>query len=126
MPLKEADLKSLVACKRAFAQDAQTIRAGTALRFWIYQRVEAGLGIDKVTFALFPVLVDNRGVRDLMARNGCNILCQGICYMAKDSRTLVFETESRELNAGVLNKSVASLMGVQQVAVRVTSAQRQG
>ena len=39
MPLKEADLKSLEASRRAFRQDAQAIRTGTALRFWIYQKV---------------------------------------------------------------------------------------
>ena len=122
MPLREADLKNLVACKRAFAQDAQMIRTGAALRFWIYQKVEAGLGVDKETFAFFPVLVDNKGVRDLMTKNGSTVLCHGICYMAKDNRTLVFETESRELNAGILNKAVTSLMGAQQIAVRVTGA----
>jgi hypothetical protein len=70
MPLKEADLKSLEACRRAFRPDAQAIRMGTALRFWIYQRV----GVERETFDLFPVLMDNRWVRDAMARNGSAVL----------------------------------------------------
>jgi len=128
MPLREADLKSVPACKRAFAGDNQSIRMGAALRFWIYQKVDVGMGVDKETFALFPVLVDNRGVRDLMTKNGSAVLCQGICYLAKDLRTIVFETESRELNAALLNKAVASLMGGQQAVARITGAgaQRQG
>ena len=127
MPLKEADLKSLEACRRAFRQDAQTIRTGTALRFWIYQRV----GVEKETFDLFPVLMDNRWIRDAMARNGSAELCQGICRTTGDGRAFIFETESASLNAGVLGvlkKAMCSLMNTQEVAVRVvaTPARRPG
>jgi hypothetical protein len=121
MPLKEADLKSLEACKRAFRQDAQTIRTGTALRFWIYQRV----GVERETFDLFPVLMDNRWVRDVMTRNGSAILCSGICRMTGDGRAFIFETESEGLNAGVpggLKKVVGSLMNNPDVLVRVVAA----
>jgi hypothetical protein len=121
MPLKEADLKSLEACKRAFRQDAQTIRTGTALRFWIYQRV----GVERETFDLFPVLLDNRWVRDAMARNGSAVLCDGICRMAGDGRAFIFETESEGLNAGVLGvlkKAIGSLMNTQEVGVRIVAA----
>ena len=122
MPLKEADLKSLEASRRAFCQDAQTIRTGTALRFWIYQRVD----VERETFDLFPVLMDNRWVRDVMARNGSAVLCHGICRMAGDGRAFIFETESEGLNAGVLGvlkKAVGSLMNTQEVSVRLVSAQ---
>ena len=121
MPLKEADLKSLEACRRAFRQDAQTIRTGTALRFWIYQKV----GVEKETFDLFPVLMDNRWVRDVMARSGSAVLCQGICRTTGDGRAFLFETESEGLNAGVLGvlkKAVGSLLNTQEVVVRVVSA----
>jgi len=121
MPLKEADLKSLEACRRAFRQDAQTIRTGTALRFWIYQRV----GVERETFDLFPVLMDNRWVRDAMARNGSALLCQGICRTTGDGRAFIFETESEGLNAsllGVLKKAMCSLMNTQEVAVRLVAA----
>jgi len=121
MPLKEADLKSLEACRRAFRQDAQTIRTGTALRFWIYQKV----GVEKETFDLFPVLMDDRWIRGVMARNGSAVLCHGICRMAGDGRAFIFETESEGLNAGVLGvlqKAVGSLMNTQEVSVRLVSA----
>jgi len=121
MPLKEADLKSLETCKRAFRQDAQAIRTGTALRFWIYQKV----GVEKETFDLFPVLMDDRWVRDFMARNGSAALCSGICRLAGDGRTFIFETEAEGLNAGVLaglKKAVGSLMNPQEVLVRLVSA----
>jgi hypothetical protein len=121
MPLKEADLKSLEACRRAFRQDAQTIRTGTALRFWIYQRV----GVERETFDLFPVLMDNRWVRDVMAKSGSAILCHGICRMTGDGRAFIFETESEGLDAGVLGvlkKAVGSLMNAQDVGVRVVAA----
>jgi hypothetical protein len=130
MPLREADLNSLDACKRALRQDAQAIRMGAALRFWLYQKVGVGVGVDKETFPLFPVLVDNRGVRDAMAKNNSAVLCHGICRMTKDGRCLVFETESQEMNAnvaGVLKKAVAALMSAQEVVIRVApGAQRQG
>jgi hypothetical protein len=116
MPLKEADLKSLEACRRAFRQDAQTIRTGTALRFWIYQRV----GVEKETFDLFPVLMDNRWVREVLSRNA--VLCHGICRTTTDGRGFIFETESEDLNAGVLGglkKAVDWLLNTQGVAVRV-------
>jgi hypothetical protein len=121
MPLKEADLKSLEACRRAFRPDAQAIRMGTALRFWIYQRV----GVERETFDLFPVLMDNRWVRDAMARNGSALLCQGICRTTGDGRAFIFETESEGLNAsllGVLKKAMCSLMNTQEVAVRLVAA----
>jgi hypothetical protein len=121
MPLKEADLKSLEACRRAFRQDAQSIRTGTALRFWIYQKV----GVERETFDLFPVLMDNRWVRDFMARSGSAVLCHGICRMTGDGRAFIFETESEGLNAGVLGalkKAVGSLMNTQEVAVRLVAA----
>jgi hypothetical protein len=121
MPLKEADLKSLEACRRAFLQDARAIRTGTALRFWIYQ----GVGVEKETFDLFPVLMDDRWVRGVMARNGSTVLCHGICRSTGDGRALIFETESEGLNAGilgVLKKAVGSLMNTQEVAVRLISA----
>jgi hypothetical protein len=98
MPLKEADLKSLEACRRAFRQDAQTIRMGTALRFWIYQ----GVSVERETFDLFPVLMDNRWVRDVLARSASQVLCHGICRTTGDGRGFIFETESEGLNAGVL------------------------
>jgi len=115
MPLKETDLRSLDACKRAFRQDTQSIRMGAALRFWIYQKV----GVENETFALFPVLVDDRGVRNLLAKNGSTVLCHGVCTTTRDGRALVFETESRELNATVLKKVVGTLMNAQEVVVRV-------
>ena len=118
MPLKEADLKSLEACRRAFRQDAQTVRTGTALRFWIYQRV----GVERETFDLFPVLMDNRWVRDALARSGSTVLCHGICRTTTDSRGFIFETESEGLNAGVLGvlkKAIGSLLNTQEVTVRV-------
>jgi hypothetical protein len=121
MPLKETDLKSLEACRRAFRQDAQTIRTGTALRFWIYQKV----GVEKETFDLFPVLMDNRWIRDVMTKSGSAVLCDGICRMTPDGRAFIFETESQGLSAGVLNvlkKAVGSLMNSPEVAVRVVSA----
>lgn len=121
MPLQEADFKSLEACRRAFKQDAQTIRTGTALRFWIYQKV----GVEKETFDLFPVLMDNRWVRNVMARSGSEVLCTGICRMSGDGRAFIFETESEGLHAGVLGvlkKAVGSLLNTQEVAVRVVSA----
>jgi hypothetical protein len=120
MPLKETDLKSLEACRRVFRQDAQTIRTGTALRFWIYQKV----GVEKETFDLFPVLMDNRWIRDFMTKSGNAILCHGICRMAGDGRAFIFETESEGLNSGVLNvlkKAVGTLMNT-EVGVRVVSA----
>ena len=121
MPLKEADLKSLEACRRAFRQDAQTIRMGTALRFWIYQ----GVSVERETFDLFPVLMDNRWVRDVLARSGSAVLCHGICRTTGDSRGFIFETESEGLNAGFLGglkKAVGSLMNMPEVAVRVVAA----
>lgn len=121
MPLKEADLKSLEACRRSFRQDAQTIRTGTALRFWIYQ----GVGVERETFDLFPVLMDNRWVRDVMAKSGSTVLCHGICRPAGDGRGFIFETESEGLNAGVLGalkKAVGSLMNMPDVMVRLVVA----
>jgi hypothetical protein len=121
MPLKEADLKSLEACRRAFRQDAQAIRTGTALRFWIYQKV----GVERETFDLFPVLMDNRWVRDFMTRSGSEVLCHGICRMTGDGRAFIFETESEGLNSGVLGalkKAVCSLMNTQEVAVRLVAS----
>jgi hypothetical protein len=94
---------------------------GTALRFWIYQRV----GVERETFDLFPVLMDNRWVRDAMARNGSALLCQGICRTTGDGRAFIFETESEGLNAsllGVLKKAMCSLMNTQEVAVRLVAA----
>jgi hypothetical protein len=120
MPLREADLKSLESCRRAFLQDARAIRTGTALRFWIYQRV----GVEKETFDLFPVLMDDRWVREYMARNGSAVLCDGICRSTVDGRVLIFETESEGLNPGVLGflkKAVGSLMNSAEVAVRMIS-----
>ena len=53
MPLKEADLTSLQACKRALSKDAQVMTTVGAVKFWIYQKVGVGTGADKETFALF-------------------------------------------------------------------------
>jgi hypothetical protein len=121
MPLKEADLKSLETCRRTFRQDTQTIRTGTALRFWIYQKV----GVEKETFDLFPVLMDNRWIRDVMAKNGSEVLCHGICRMSGDGRAFIFETESEGLSSSVLGglkKAVGSLMNTQEVGVRLVAA----
>lgn len=122
MPLKEADLTSLQACKRALSKDAQVMTTVGAVKFWIYQKVGVGTGADKETFALFPVLLDNRGVRDVMAKNGSTVLCQGTFSMTKDGRALVFETESQEMTAdlaNVLKKAVASLISSQDVVIRL-------
>jgi hypothetical protein len=118
MPLREADLKTLEACRRALRQDAQTIRTGIALRFWIYQRV----GVEKETFELFPVLMDDKLIKGFMARNGSAMVCNGICRMTGDGRAFIFETETPGLNAGVLKKAVISLMNAQEVVVRVIAA----
>jgi hypothetical protein len=122
MPLKEADLTSLQACKRAFSKDAQEMRTVGALRAWIYQKVGVGTGPEKETFALFPVLLDNRGVRNVMAQNGSEVLCQGTFRVTPDGRTLAFETDAQEMNAdlaGVLKKAIASLMPSQDVVIRL-------
>jgi hypothetical protein len=121
MPLKEADLKSLEACRRAFRQDAQTIRTGTALRFWIYQRV----GVEKETFEIFPVLMENRHIRDVLAKSGSAVLCEGICRTSGDGRVYIFETEAEGLNPsvqGALKKAVGSLMNTPEVVVRLVGA----
>jgi hypothetical protein len=118
MPLREADLRNLEVCKRAVRQDAQAIRGGAALRFFIYQNVK----VEKEVFALFPVLMDDRAIRGFMAQNGSTLLCHGICHPTGDGRALVFETESKALNATLLKKSLDTLIGVQQIAVRIIAS----
>ena len=63
--------------------------------------------------------MDDKGIRLAMAKNGCTVVCQGICRTNREGRALIFETESHELNAALLKKAVESLTGVQDVVVRI-------
>ena len=77
MPLKEVDLKTFEAYKKAIRLDLPKITAGNT-KFWIYRDVELpNAAGKKQKIASFIALVDEKAIKPLL--KGKTLICKGTC-----------------------------------------------
>src|SRR5690349_20862655 len=92
MPLKEADLKTFEAYKKAVHQDVVRISDNSNTKFWVYKDVELPLEktpAKKKKIEAFIALVDNTAVKSNSALKNKTLLCLGHCNL--DHGKVAFE-----------------------------------
>lgn len=80
MPLKDVDVKTFDAYKKAIRSDVSRITASGKTKFWVYKDVEIpDLKGKKQKIVAFTVLVDDAGVRTFL--KGKKLVCAGTCKL---------------------------------------------
>ncbi len=106
MPLKDVDLKTFEAYKKAIRLDLPKISHGT--RFWIYRDVELPNATGKKQkIPSFIALVDNKAIKPLL--QGKALICKGTCGM--EDGKVAFEAETGQVPYRLLKTSVPFLLG---------------
>jgi len=80
LPLKEVDVKTIGAYKKAIHQDASKITDSTEIKFWVYKDIE--LPDDhgkKQKISAFVALVEDSGIRNFV--HGKKLVCSGTCRL---------------------------------------------
>ena len=88
MPLKDVDLKTIEAYKKAVRADVTKINANSPTKFWIYKDIELpDVQGKKQKIPAFVTLIDDRAVRNVL--KGKKLICMGACYL--ESNKVSFE-----------------------------------
>jgi hypothetical protein len=112
LPLKEADLKTFEAYKKAIRQDVTKISAGGKTKFWVYKDIELPLEktpAKKQKVAAFIALVDDTGVRANPALKGKQVVCLGTCNLEEGK--VAFEPLKGKVPYRLLKVSVPLFLG---------------
>jgi hypothetical protein len=106
LPLKDVDLKTFEAYKKAVRLDLPKITTGT--KFWIYKDVELPNSAGKKQkIASFIALVDDKAIKPLL--KGKTLICKGNCGM--EDGKVAFEAESGKVPYRLLKTSVPLFLG---------------
>jgi len=106
VPLKEVDLKTVEAYKKAIRQDLPKLTSGDT-RFWIYKDIELPDASGKASkLAVLLVLVDNKAVKPMLKKEP---LCKGTCKL--EDGKVAFEAEKGIIPYKQLKTSVPLFLG---------------
>ncbi len=108
MPLKEVDLKTIGAYKKAVHQDAAKINENGGIKFWVYKDIE--LPNDhgkKEKITAFVALVEDSGIRNFM--RGKKLVCSGTCRL--ESGKVAFEALKGKVPYTQLKVTVPLFLG---------------
>jgi hypothetical protein len=112
VPLKEADLKTFEAYKKAVRQDVTKITNNGKTKFWVYKDVELPLEktpAKKQKIAGFIALVDAKGIRASAALKGKRLVCLGDCSLEENK--VAFTSEKGKVPYNLLKVSVPLFLG---------------
>ena len=108
MPLKEDDLKTFEAYKKAMKQKVTKITTSGNTKFWIYRDVELPTAAGKKQkLPAFIALLDDRPVKKLV--QGKMLLCKGLCGL--EGGKIAFEPSKGKVPYKPLRTSVPLLFG---------------
>jgi hypothetical protein len=107
LPLKEVDLKTFEAYKKAIRLDLPKITAGNT-KFWIYRDVELpNAAGKKQKIASFIALVDEKAIKPLL--KGKTLICKGTCGL--EDGKVSFDAEQGKVPYKLLKASVPLFLG---------------
>ena len=108
MPLKDVDLKTFEAYKKAIRQDVTKIGPTTKTKFWVYKDINLPdqQGKPKLLKA-FVALVDDRGVRQALRNK--KLVCLGTCRLEQGK--VAFDPVKGKVPYNTLKVSVPLLLG---------------
>ncbi len=108
MPLKEIDLKTFEAYKKAIRSDVTRITDSSKTKFWVYKDIELpDAQGKKQKIAAFIALVDDMGIRGPLRSK--KLLCSGLCHL--EGGKVSFEPIKGKVPYLQLKKSVPLFLG---------------
>ena len=108
MPLKDVDLKTFEAYKKAIRQDVTKITDTSKTKFWVYKDIELpNLTGKKQKILAFVALVDDMGIRNFL--RGKKLVCMGTCHL--EQAKVAFEPIKGKVPFNHLKISVPLFLG---------------
>jgi hypothetical protein len=110
LPLKDVDVKTFEAYKKAMRLETPKITPGGKTKFWIYRDVELpNVSGKKQKIVSFLALVDDRAIKPIL--KGKKLICRGTCGLLEDK--VAFQAESGKVPYLQLKTSVPLFLGKQ-------------
>lgn len=108
MPLKDVDLKTIEAYKKAVRADVTKINEKNPTKFWVYKDVELpNLQGKKQKIPAFVTLIDDKAVRNVC--KGKKLTCMGVCFL--ESGKVSFEPTKGKVPYNHLKQGLPLFLG---------------